>query len=358
LLKKGYKVYGTFRRSSTPNFWRLQSLNVYPKINLIPADLLDMGSLLEALKVSDPDEVYNLGAASFVSSAFEQPVGNAEITGLAVTKFLEAIRALNPNLKFYQASTSEMYGNSKTKNQNEKTSFLPASPYAASKLYAHWITNVYRDAYHMFASTGILFNHESPLRGLEFVSRKITNTVAEIHLGLKKKLILGNLEAKRDWGYAPEYMEAIHLMLQLDKPDNLVIATGETHSVKELVKLAFELVGLNWKKFVKTDKRFLRPLDVNYLCGDSAKAKKILSWKPKVTFEKLVKIMLDEDVRRWKMFLDGKSFPWDAPLYPDESKLITRQSEENFNSTYKKTKNGRLSSSKRSKRTFSRSVEV
>jgi len=316
-----------------------------------------MGSLLEAIKISDPDEIYNLGAASFVSSAFEQPVGNAEITGLAVTKLLEAIRVLNPNIKFYQASSSEMYGNSKTKIQNEKTPFSPASPYAVSKLYAHSITNVYRDAYQMFASAGILFNHESPLRGLEFVSRKITNAVAEIHLGLKKKLILGNLEAKRDWGYAPEYMKAIHLMLQLDKPHNLVIATGKTHSVKELAKLAFELVGLNWKKYVKTDKRFLRPLDVNYLCGDSAKAKKLLGWKPKVTFERLVKIMLDEDIKRWKMFLDGKSFPWDAPLYPNESKLITRQSEENYNSIYKKTKNGRLSSSKRSKNTFSRSIE-
>ena len=357
MLKKGYKVYGTYRRSSTPNFWRLQSLDIFSKINLIPADLLDMGSLLEAIKISDPDEVYNLGAASFVSSAFEQPVGNAEITGLAVTKLLESIRVLNPNLKFYQASTSEMYGNSKTKMQNEKTSFSPASPYAASKLYAHWITNVYREAYQMFALTGILFNHESPLRGLEFVSRKITNAVAEIHLGLKKKLTLGNLEAKRDWGYAPEYMEAIHLMLQLDKPYNLVIATGETHSVKELAKFAFELVGLNWKKYVKTDKRFLRPLDVNYLCGDSAKAKKMLGWKPKVSFEKLVKIMLDEDIKRWKMFLDGKSFSWDAPLYPNESKLITRQSEENYNSIYKKTKNSRLLSSRKSKNTFSRSIE-
>jgi GDPmannose 4,6-dehydratase len=324
LLSKGYKVYGTFRRVSTPNFWRLQTLGVYDQINLIPADLLDMGSLLEALKVSDPDEVYNLAAASFVSSAFEQPVGNAEITGLAVTKFLESIRHLNPNLKFYQASSSEMFGNSKVRIQNEKTPFRPASPYAISKLYAHWITDIYREAYGIFATTGILFNHESSLRGLEFVSRKITNAVAEISLGLKKELVLGNVHAKRDWGYAPEYMEAVYLMLRQDKPNDFVISTGEAHSVLDFVKLTFELAGLNWKKYVKTDKRFFRPLEVDYLCGDYKKAKKALGWTPKVTFEKLVKIMLDEDVRRWKMFLDGKSFPWDAPLYPSESKIITR----------------------------------
>lgn len=299
-------------------------MGVYDQINLIPADLLDMGSLLEALKVSDPDEVYNLAAASFVSSAFEQPVGNAEITGLAVTKFLESIRHLNPNLKFYQASSSEMFGNSKVRIQNEKTPFRPASPYAISKLYAHWITDIYREAYGIFAVAGILFNHESPLRGLEFVSRKITNAVAEISLGLKKELTLGNIHAKRDWGYAPEYMDAVYLMLKQDKPNDFVISTGEAHSVLDFVKLTFELAGLDWKKYVKTDKRFFRPLEVDYLCGDYKKAKKTLGWTPKVTFEKLVKIMLDEDVRRWKMFLDGKSFPWDAPLYPSESKIITR----------------------------------
>lgn len=330
MLEKGYKVYGTFRRTSTPNFWRLQNLGIYPKIHLIPADLVDMGSMMQAIKVSDPDEVYNMAASSFVGTAFEQPTGNAEITGLAVTKLLEIIRSLNIDIKFYQASSSEMYGNSNTSIQNEKTYFKPASPYAISKLYAHWITNIYRDAYSMFATTGILFNHESPLRGLEFVSRKITNGVAEITLGLKKGLTLGNLHAKRDWGYAPEYMEAIHLMLQQDKPDDFVIGTGESHSVLDFVKLAFELVSLDWKKYVKTDKRFFRPLDVNYLCGDYRKAKNKLGWKPKITFEKLVKIMLDEDIKRWKMFLDGKSFPWDAPLYPNESKIITRKSEESM----------------------------
>ncbi len=293
-----------------------------------------MGSMIEAIKISDPDEIYNLAAASFVSSAFEQPVGNAEITGLAVTKLLESLRAFNPNAKIYQASSSEMYGNIKAKKQSEKTPFAPASPYAASKLYAHWITQIYRDAYGIFATTGILFNHESPLRGLEFVSRKISNSVAEIYLGLKKQLVLGNLNSKRDWGYAPEYMEAIHLMLQQDKPENLVIATGETHSVKEMVKLAFNVVGLNWKKYVKTDQKFFRPLDVDYLCGDPSKAKQKLGWKPKVKFEKLVEIMVNEDVKKWKMFLDGKSFPWDAPLYPSESPIITRKSKENIGSNF------------------------
>jgi GDPmannose 4,6-dehydratase len=329
LLKKGYKVYGTFRRTSTPNFWRLQHLGIYSKLHLIPADLVDMGSMVEAIQVSDPDEIYNLAASSFVSTAFEQPVGNSEITGTAVTKLLESIRFVNKNIKFYQASSSEMYGNNKPVFQNEKTAFMPSSPYAAAKLYAHWMTDIYKNAYGMFATSGILFNHESPLRGLEFVTRKITNGVSEIALGLKKELVLGNLRAKRDWGYAPEYMEAIHLMLQQDKPDNFVISTGETHTIQEFVKLAFDLVGLNWKKYVKTDKRFLRPLEVTYLRGDNKKAKKILGWKPKTKFEDLVKIMLDEDLKRWKMFLDGKTFSWDANLYPSESKFITRLSDEN-----------------------------
>jgi len=204
LLNKGYKVFGTFRRSSTPNFWRLQSLGIYSKVNLFPADLLDMGSLIQAIKVSDPDEVYNLAAQSFVGSAFEQPIGNAEITGLAVTKILESIRVHNPDIRFYQASSSEMYGNVLDPIQNENTPFNPSSPYAIAKLYAHFITKIYRTAYDMHATNGILFNHESPLRGIEFVSRKITNGVAQIKLGLKNKLVLGNLNAKRDWGYAPE----------------------------------------------------------------------------------------------------------------------------------------------------------
>ena len=236
LLKKGYKVFGTFRRTSTPNFWRLQNLGIYSQIKLIPADLLDMGSMIEAIKVSDADEIYNLAASSFVGTSFEQSVGNAEITGLAVTKLLETIRFLNKDIKFYQASSSEMYGDNKFIFQNEKTPFMPSSPYGIAKLYAHWITDIYKKSYNMFAVNGILFNHESPLRGLEFVSRKITNGVAEIFLDRKKELVLGNLQAKRDWGYAPEYMEAVHSMLQQDKPDTFVISTGETHKVQDIVK--------------------------------------------------------------------------------------------------------------------------
>ena len=326
LLSKGYKVFGTFRRVSTPNFWRLQNLGIFNKVNLIPADLLDMGSLLEALKVSEADEVYNLAAASYVATSFEEAIGNAEITGLAVTKFLEAIRHQNLDIKFYQASSSEMYGNNDFELQDEKTPFLPSSPYAAAKLYAHSISNIYRQSYDIFTCSGILFNHESPLRGIEFVSRKITNTVAEISLGLKDELILGNLKSERDWGFAGEYMEAIHLMLQQDKPDDYVIATGVSHSVTDFIKEAFDIVGLNWKKYVKTDKKFFRPFEVKHLKGNSKKAAKQLKWKPKITFEKLVKIMLDEDIKRWNDFLNGKAFPWDAPLYPSESMLITRLS--------------------------------
>ena len=326
LLSKGYKVFGTFRRVSTPNFWRLQNLGIFNKVNLIPADLLDMGSLLEALKVSEPDEVYNLAAASYVATSFEEAIGNSEITGLAVTRFLEAIRHQNSDIKFYQASSSEMYGNNDFELQDEKTPFLPSSPYAAAKLYAHSISNIYRQSYDIFACSGILFNHESPLRGMEFVSRKITNAVAEISLGLKKELVLGNLEAKRDWGFAGEYMEAIHLMMQQNEPEDYVIATGISHSVTDFVKEAFDLVGLNWKKYVKTDKKFYRPFEVKYLKGNPKKATKQLKWKPKITFKKLVKMMLDEDIKRWKDFLGGKAFPWDAPLYPSESTLITRLS--------------------------------
>tara|TARA_B100000378_G_scaffold117675_1_gene94324 strand:- start:246 stop:1304 length:1059 start_codon:yes stop_codon:yes gene_type:complete len=324
LLEKGYKVYGTFRRVSTPNFWRLQNLDIYSKIHLIPADLVDMGSLLEALKVSDPDEVYNLGASSYVATSFEEPVENTEVTGIAVTKFLESILHQNSDIKFYQASSSEMFGNSKFVVQNEKTPFSPASPYAVSKLYAHWITNVYQKSYDMFACCGVLFNHESPLRGLEFVSRKITNGVAEISLGLKNKLVLGNLKAKRDWGFAGEYMVAIYNMMQQDKPDNFVISTGESHSVSDFAREAFDVVGLDWKKYVKSDQKFFRPLELDHLRGSAKKAAKHLKWKPKVTFKKLVKMMVDADLKRWNDFRDGKAFPWDAPLYPDESRIITR----------------------------------
>ena len=327
LLSKGYKVFGTFRRTSTPNFWRLQYADVYSKINLIPADLTDMGSLINAMKISDPDEVYNMAAMSFVRTAFEQPVGNSHSTGTAVTRFLESIKAINPNVKFYQASSSEMFGNSNTQTQNEQTSFSPASPYGAAKLYAHWITKVYQEAYDMFAVSGILFNHESPIRGLEFVTRKITNAAVQIKLGLKKDISVGNLESKRDWGYAPEYMEAIYLMMQQDKPETYVISTNEAHSVEELAKLSFEVLNLDWKDYVKTDKKYHRPLDINLLKGDYSKAKNELGWEPKTKFHELIKLMVNEDLKRWKMFLDGKVFPWDAPLYPNEMNILQKKNE-------------------------------
>jgi len=325
LLKKGYEVYGTYRRLSSPNFWRLQHLGIFDEINLIPVDLSDTSSILEAIKISEPDEVYHLAAQSFVGASFETPIATGDVSGLAVTRILEVIRQVNPEIKFYQASTSELYGNSRSEGLlNEETKFRPASPYAAAKLYGYWITRIYREAYGIFAVNGILFNHESPLRGLEFVTRKISNAVAKIVLGLEKELRLGNLEAKRDWGYAPEYVESMWLMLQQDESDDYVIATGEAHSVREFCEIAFDIAGLDWQEYVKVDKRFMRPLDVNYLCGDYSKAKKKLGWKSKTKFKQLVKIMVEEDLKRWERWLNGEKFPWDAPNYPSEAKILTR----------------------------------
>ncbi len=324
LIKKGYEVYGIYRRLSTPNFWRLQYLKVFDKINLIPADLTDEFSLLESIKIADPDEIYHLAAQSFVGTSFEQPTSTAHVTGVAVTSMLEAIRYYNPEIKFYQASSSEIYGEGHNKILNEESPFKPSSPYAAAKLYGYWMTRIYREGYDMFTCNGILFNHESPLRGLEFVTRKISNAVAKISLGLENELRLGNLNARRDWGYAPDYVKAMYMMLQHDEPDDFVIATGETHTVKEFCEKAFDEGGLDWQEHVKVDKRFIRPVDVNFLCGDYSKAKEKLGWKPRVKFDKLVKIMVREDLERWEKWLEGEKFPWDAPNYPDETKLITR----------------------------------
>ncbi|RLG58347.1 MAG: GDP-mannose 4,6-dehydratase [Candidatus Hydrothermarchaeota archaeon] len=324
LLDKGYEVFGIFRRLSTPNFWRLQYLGIFDRVNLIPADLIDGTSLVEAIKISEPDEIYHLAAQSFVGASFEQPVGTGEITGLGTTRILEAIRHINPKIKFYQASTSELYGNNKSGIQDEDTPFRPASPYAAAKLYGYWITKIYRESYGIFACNGILFNHESPLRGLEFVTRKISNAVAKIVLGMESSIELGNLEAKRDWGYAPEYVEAMWLMLQQDEPDDYVIATNEAHSVKEFAQKAFEIAGLNWKNHVKVSQKFLRPLDVNFLRGDYSKAKEKLGWEPKIRFKELVEIMVKEDLNRWKRWKKGEKFPWDAPHYPAEANILTR----------------------------------
>ena len=321
---KGYEVFGIYRRLSTPNFWRLQYLDIFDKVNLIPADLLDMGSLTEAISISQPDEVYHLAAQSFVGASFEQPIATGEVTGLGVTRILEAIRQLNPKIKFYQASTSELYGRNDLAIQTEDTPFRPSSPYAAAKLYGYWVTRVYRDGYGLFACNGILFNHESPLRGLEFVTRKISNAVAKIALGLEKELKLGNLEAKRDWGYAPEYVESMWLMLQQDEPDDYVIATNESHSVREYVEKAFAIIGLDWEKYVKSDQRYFRPLDVNSLQGDYSKARQKLGWEPKVVFNQLVGIMVREDIARWEKWQKGERFPWDAPNYPSEANILTR----------------------------------
>lgn len=300
LLDKGYKVYGTYRRLSTPNFWRLQYLDVFEKINLIPADLVDAASLFEAVRLCEPDEIYHLAAQSFVGASFEQAVGTGNITGLGVARILEGIKQINPDIKFYQASTSELYGDGGTMAQNETTPFMPSSPYAAAKLYGYWMTQIYRKGHGIFACNGILFNHESPLRSVEFVTRKISNTVARISLGLETELHLGNLDAKRDWGYAPEYVEAMWLMLQQKEPDDYVIATNETHSVREFAERAFEIVCLDWQDYVKVDKRFMRPLDVNYLQGDYSKAQRKLGWTPNVKFDELVSLMVKEDIKRWE----------------------------------------------------------
>lgn len=333
LLKKGYKVFGTFRRLSTPNFWRLQSLGVFEKINLIPSDMNDMSSIIEAINVSQPNEIYNLAAQSFVAAAFEEPIVTTQVDGIAVAMFLEAIRHHNKETKFYQASTSEMFGQEglsdglrglANKPLHEKSVLKPTSPYAAAKLYGYWTTKIYRRAYKLFACQGILFNHESELRGLEFVTRKISNTVAKIALGLETELHLGNMKSVRDWGYAPEYVEGMWRMMQQDQPDDFVLATNKFHSVFGFVSEAFDAAGLNWRKHVKVDKKFLRPIDTNALRGDYSKAQAELGWEPKTDFKQLVEIMIKADMSRWEKVITGERFPWDAPNYPSEAKIISR----------------------------------
>jgi GDPmannose 4,6-dehydratase len=325
LLNKGYKVYGTYRRLSTPNFWRLQYLNIFEKVELLPCDLLDSFSIIETLRISKPDEIYNLAAQSFVGASFEQPIASGEITGLGVTKLLEAIRLIAPDVRFYQASTSEMFGDNPFPFQDENTAFVPSSPYAVAKLYAHQMVNIYRKGYNLFACSGILFNHESPLRGLEFVTRKISNAVAKIKLGLETSIELGNLDSKRDWGYAPEYVEAMWLMLQQDHPEDFVIATNTTHSIREFLETAFSRVGLNWEKYVTVDEKYKRPLDVFFLKGDYSNSKAILGWQPQTDFGSLVNLMVDKDLERWTNWMGGKHFSWDAWNYPNEKKILSRK---------------------------------
>ncbi len=299
LLEKGYEVHGVVRRASTETFERINHLS--GKIHLHQADLLDQLSLVDVLKESNPDEVYNLAAQSFVPTSWKQPVLTAEFTAMGVTRMLEAIHLLGKDtIRFYQASSSEMFGKVQAVPQGEDTPFYPRSPYGVAKLYGHWITINYRESYGMYCVSGILFNHESPRRGREFVTRKVTDGVARIKLGLAKELRLGNLDAKRDWGFAGDYVRAMWLMLQQPTPDDYVIATGETHTVQKLVELAFQAVDLDWKKYVVTDPALVRPAEVDLLIGDPTKAKKQLGWVPEVSFAKLVEMMVKADLDRLK----------------------------------------------------------
>ena len=294
LLDKDYEIFGLIRRSSTVNFERISHLQ--DKVELISGDLLDQKSLVTALQTSKPHEVYNLGAQSFVPASWEQPMLTGEITGLGVTRMLEAIRTTDEKIRFYQASTSELFGKTQETPQSETTPFYPRSPYGVSKLYAHWITINYRESFDMFACAGILFNHESPRRGLEFVTRKITHAVARIKHDKDEELRLGNLDARRDWGFAGDFVQAMWLMLQQDKPDDFVIATGETRTIREFCQVAFDRAGLDWEKYVVIDERFFRPAEVNILLGDAAKASETLGWKPETSFEKMVQLMVDHDL--------------------------------------------------------------
>ncbi len=294
LLEKGYRVFGMVRRSSTENFERIE--HIRDRVTLIQADLLDQMSLISAISESQPEEIYNLAAQSFVPTSWTKPVLTAEFTALGVTRMLEAMRLVKKDARFYQASSSEMFGKVKETPQTEQTPFHPRSPYGVAKVYGHFITVNYRESYDLFACSGILFNHESPRRGYEFVTRKVTNAVARIKLGLQNEVALGNLDAKRDWGYALDYVEMMWMMLQQDEPDDYVIATGETHSVQELVETAFGHVGLNWKDHVRIDPRFVRPAEVDMLIGDPKKSREKLGWQPRVSFEQLVQMMVDSDL--------------------------------------------------------------
>jgi len=294
LLEKGYDVVGMVRRTSTINFERIR--HIQDKITLVQGDLLDQVSLINLLEKYQPEEVYNLAAQSFVPTSFEQPVLTGETTGLGVTRMLDAVRIANKGIKFYQASSSEMFGKVRTVPQNEDTPFYPRSPYGVAKLYGHWITVNYRESYGLFAVSGILFNHESPRRGLEFVTRKVTYGAARIKLGLADELRLGNMEARRDWGYAGDYVRAMWLMLQQDKPDNYVIGSGTTHSVRELCEAAFGCLDLDWEKYVVVDPKFYRPAEVDLLVSDPSKARRVLGWEPIVSFQELVQMMVGTDM--------------------------------------------------------------
>ena len=298
LLEKGYRVVGLHRRSSTTNTWRLQELGVLDKIELVEGDLGDSSSLEAAIENAEPDEVYNLAAQSFVASSWGQPLYTADVTAMGVLRLLEAVRRVDKKIRFYQASSSEMFGQVEEIPQRETTPFHPRSPYGVSKVFGYWITRNYRESYQMFACNGILFNHESPLRGIEFVTRKITDGVARIKLGLATELRLGNLSAKRDWGFAGDYVKAMWLMMQQDEPGDYVIATGESHEVGEFVQLAFEAVELDWRQYVVQDPKFMRPAEVDTLLGDPTLAMNVFGWTPSTTFASLIEMMVRADLTR------------------------------------------------------------
>ncbi len=296
LLSKGYEVFGMVRRTSTVRYERIQSIQ--HQLQLIQGDMGDLSSLITAISTVEPDEVYNLAAQSFVPTSWNQPVFTGDITGLGVTRLLDAVRTVNPGIRFYQASSSEMFGKVREVPQSETTPFYPRSPYGVAKVYGHWITVNYRESYDLYTCSGILFNHESPRRGMEFVTRKVTYHAAKIKLEMANEIRIGNLDSKRDWGFAGDYVRAMWLMLQQEEPDDFVIATGETHSVKRLLEVAFGHVGLNWRDYAVQDQRFMRPAEVDLLVGDPAKARQALGWEPKISFEELIGMMVESDLKK------------------------------------------------------------
>jgi GDPmannose 4,6-dehydratase len=298
LLGKGYDVHGLLARRSSETVWRLRELDLLDRVNLIDGDLCDIASILRALETSEPDEVYNLAAQSFVATSWQQPLLTANVNGIGALNVLEAIRIFDDEICFYQASTSEMFGLIQTERQDETTPFYPRSPYGVAKLFAHWTTVNYRESFNLHASSGILFNHESPLRGIEFVTRKVTDAVARIKLGKQKELRLGNIDAKRDWGFAGDYVEAMWLMLQQDEPDDYVIATGAAMTVREMCRIAFECVNLKYEEHVVIDPKFIRPAEVDVLLGNSAKAKRVLGWEARTGIDELITMMVNADLRR------------------------------------------------------------
>jgi len=300
LLEKGYSVHGVIARRGTDTLWRLRELSVLDEIEIIDADLIDLSSMIRALEKTQAEEIYNLAAQSFVATSWDQPLLTAEVTAVGALRVLEAMRIVNPKAHFYQASTSEMFGKIQQPVQDELTPFYPRSPYAVSKLFAHWSTVNYRESFNLHASSGILFNHESPLRGIEFVTRKVADAVARIHFGRQKKLYLGNIDAQRDWGFAGDYVGAMWSMLQQPEPDTYVIATGVTTSVREMCRIAFAHVGLNYEDYVVVDSRFLRPAEVDVLRGNTAKAKARLGWKPTTSLQTLIEMMVEADLARVK----------------------------------------------------------